>query len=159
MQFGLFGLLFPDCVPPYTATDDTGEVFRTVVISAINYSCGPEGWEYRFEAVGDAFDGDLTVYDIENDALAYEEFHPMPNAEWEDSVFVYTLSLDAVASEDDVIPGETTFFPCPSNASVIPEMNWYLEVSDSNGDFGDCAIFGKDLGLMPQRGCSEWSYE
>ena len=159
MQFGLFGLLFPDCVQGITPTDDTSAPFRTVQITAITYSCGPDGWEYRFEAVGDAFDGELTVYDIENGVLGYEELHPLPNAEWEDSVFVYTLSLDAVATEDDVVPGESTFFPCPSNGAVVPEMNWYLEVTDTNGDFGDCAVFGKDLTLMPQAGCSEWSYE
>jgi len=151
MHFGLFGLLFPDCVPPFSPAD-TADPFRTVQITSISMACDPAGWDYRFEAVGDAFGGTLTVYDIVNEELGYTEVHPLPVAEWEDSAFVYTLLLDMVATEDDVQEGESTLFPCAAD----PDMDWFLEVTDSNGDFGDCALFGSELSLMGQRGCSEW---
>ena len=152
MHFGLFGLLFPDACVFQGTTDDTADPFRTVQITSISMACDPAGWEYRFEAVGDAFGGTLTIYDIVDGELDYTEVHPLPIAEWEDSSFVYTLPLDTVATEADVVEGQSTLFPCAQD----PDIDWFLEVTDSNGDFGDCALFGSELSLMGQRGCSEW---
>ncbi len=150
MHFGLFGLLFPDCVEPVTP-DDTSDP-RSVQITAISMACDAQSWEYLFEAVGDPFGGTLTIHDVLDGELGYSETHDLPIAEWEDGIFLYTLPLLVVPNESDVVPGESTLFPCTEDA----DMDWHLVATDSNGDFGDCALFGADLALMGQLGCSEW---
>lgn len=155
MLFGLFGLLFPECVP--TVTTDTGDSGddQTAWIVGIRFACDATAWSYEVVAWGEPGDGTLEIYDETSD---YVEAHQMFAPEWdEDSQeWVYTLILDRVAEESEVVEGESTIYPC---TDADGGLNWHIVVEDVDGNEEDCAVFGsspEDLGFDE---CSLWAQE
>ncbi len=156
MLFGLFGLLFPDCVPslPSDSGYDTGD-YRTVWLQGLSISCDVFGWTYEITAWTDSPDnppdsGTLTMQLIES---GYYETHPLPAAVWSDETLDWSIVLDLerVYSEDDLVAGESTLMPCTDTDSG---MNWHIELL--NDDTMDCAVFGTEPSLMGYPECSVW---
>ena len=156
MFFGLFGLLFPDCVPevgPDTGWD-TAEP-KAVFLDGVTFGCDVLGWSYELTALTlvaeDPPDsGTVTMQLIDT---GYYEEHPLPEPVLgETSVtWLYEFDLERVYSEEDLIPGVTTMLPC---TDVDAGMNWHIEAINE-GD-SDCAVFGTDPEAMGFTECSIW---
>ena len=153
MWFGLFGALFPDCVP--TLQTDTGDTADTQTVWLVNMSLGCEvgAWFYDLEAWGDAGGGTLEIFHMDG---GYSEAHPLPFPEWSDErqSWLYEVRLDRVATED-VVLGESTAFNCLE----FEEMNWHIALEDTQGVEQDCAVFGATPETLGLDHCSLWTSE
>jgi hypothetical protein len=157
MFFGLFGLLFPDCVPEVVrdSSYDTGD-YRTVWLQGVTINCDVFGWRYDLIAWTDSPDnppdsGTLTMQMLDG---GYYEIHPLPEPSWSegDQHWEYLLELERVYAEDDLVLGQTTLMPC---TEVDGGMNWHLELL--NDDTMDCAVFGTDPSALGYPQCSDWT--
>ena len=155
MLFGLFGLLFPECVPSVsTDTGDTGD-FQTAWIAGIRFACDASGWNYEVIAWGEPGDGVLEIYD---ESSAHSEAHPMALPEWsdDDQAWIYSVSLDRVGETDEVVEGESTWFACTDADGGV---NWHIVVNDLDGNQEDCAVFGSSPETLGFEECSLWAEE
>ena len=155
MLFGLFGLLFPECVP--TVTQDTGDTGgeQTAWIVGIQFACDATGWTYEITAWGEPGDGWLAIYE---EGTEYWEFHDMPAPVWNDAAqnWTYTLDLARVGDPDDVEQGESTVYGCTGATSGL---NWHIIVDDIDGNQEDCAVFGSSPETLGFTECSLWAEE
>ncbi|HJN73959.1 MAG TPA: hypothetical protein QGF58_08515 [Myxococcota bacterium] len=155
MLFGLFGLLFPECVPSMsTDTADTSDP-QTAWIAGIRFTCDPEGWSYEIIAWGEPGDGTLEIYD---ESTNYDEAHEMTLPDWSDDeqAWIYTVELERVHAEEDVVASESTLFACTDSDGGV---NWHIIVEDLDGNEEDCAVFGSSPETLGFDECSLWAEE
>lgn len=150
MLYGLFGLLF-DCAP---GTQDTGDtsVVSNVFLTSIEITCndddndGVDSWRYGLSVWGDPGDAELYVERFGGTVDdAYGEHHLLTDPVYDAGLdeHRYDVELRVVATEEQVLDGQTTLIPCGTR-----DTNWRVRLFDSQDRYSECSVFGEDVSAM-----------
>ncbi len=176
MVYGLFGLLFADCIPggpsPLDDSGDTaiscplysGDTYLAVEpencswpeywdpVNAVNQYCDPTVRAFDVYTVGWSSGGVVQIADTGGTSGRVEE-HPITTYDYDEQGWWENLYVElAIVDPSQVTEGTSSGFPC----EIEPSVTFLLLILDLDGDLADCAVWGDDPESV-EGACTNWN--